>query len=149
MHDLCVGMLIWNDFLKKVLLCYFEAMNVNILLFETGLSSYPQKVIENLKKTDIFITEAFNPLKIDNPEGFRLALTIMKLNFTTKPIVVFQHLEDVFIKIPVLMDFSTIHHLPEKIQALKEIDKPDKSIFDKLIATLPGLTMMPIHKRVV
>lgn len=141
-----VGLLIWNIFLKKVLECYFEALNYTVMFFESGQSSYHQEVIGKLKKLDIFVLEAFNPLKIEDPEGFRLALKLRALQFSAKPIVVFQSLNDEFLASPFLMDYSTLHNLPDKIRMLGKIESLNPGIFDRLIAKYPILNTMPVHQ---
>jgi len=145
-----IGLLLWDDFLMQVIVEYLALTGLcNVEQFQRKAETLSAEFVNRLKKLDLFITEAFNPNKIRDAEGFRLAVKLIELGFKAKPIVIFRTIEGKHLVYPYFLDFKTIHHLPEKMKTLLSIPDIDKEPFDLLVRTYPILSKLPEHKKVV
>ena len=146
MNNHNIGLCLWNEFLRNVINLYFEGTNTGTIITFKDEAIYTKEVIEKLKSIDIFITEAFNPFKIQDPEGFRTSIKLMELGFTLKPLIIFRTIDNNFLKTPFILDYSTIHMLPQKIKELMTIRKIDISQFNPIIEAYPDLNKKPVHE---
>ena len=145
-----IGILLWDDFLTQVIVEYLALTgSYNVEQFQKKADTLSAEIVDRLKKLDIFITEAFNPNKIRDAEGFRLALKFIELGFKAKPIVIFRTIEKKHLIYPYFLDFKTIHHLPKKMETLLASTDVSKEPFDFLARMYPILSKLPEHKRVV
>ena len=147
-HNANIGVLIWDVFLKKVILFYFDVSAVfNVIYFPT--TGFSQDFISDSNRLDILIAEAFNPFSRQDPAGFRPVLELIEGGFTFKPLIIFRSLDNKYKQYPFFIDFSTINLLPEKINELLKIKKIDLDLFRDLAKSNPLLTAKPVHKNVV
>lgn len=145
-----IGILLWDDFLTQVIVEYLALTGLyNVEQFQRKAETLSAGFVDRLKKSDIFITEAFNPNKIRDAEGFRLAVKLIELGFKAKPIVIFRTIVGKYLIHPHFLDFKTIHHLPEKMETLLSVTDIDKKPFDLLARMYPILSKVPEHKRTV
>lgn len=145
-----IGILLWDDLLTQVIVGYLALTgSYDVQQFQRKAKTLSAEFVDRLKKLDLFITEAFNPNKIRDAEGFRLALKLIELGFKAKPIVIFRTIEGKYLIYPYFLDFKTIHHLPEKMETLLTSPEVSKEPFDLLARMYPILSKVPEHKRVV
>lgn len=149
MTDKCIALLIWNELLKEVIETILKKIEgYRIYYIDACLSSYSQDILQRLKDTDILIAEASRPATFLNAEGFRLTMKLTNICPRLMSLVIFKSLESRFLRFPVFADYSTIHLIPEKLQALLHSDAIDKSIFYSIIDEYPYLKTIPFHKNV-
>lgn len=145
-----IGILLWDDFLTQIIEGYLTITGFyDVQQFQRNAETLSAEFVDRLKKRDLFITEAFNPNKIWDAEGFRLALKLIELGFKAKPIVIFRTIEEKYLIYPYFLDFKTIDHLPEKMETLLASPDVSKEPFDLLARMYPILSKVPEHKRVV
>ena len=145
-----IGILLWDNFLAQAIVKYLTLTGLyKVEQFQKRADTLSVEIVVRLKKLDLFITEAFNPNKIKDAEGFRLALKLIELGFKAKPIVIFRTIEEKYLIYPYFLDFKTIHHLPEKMETLLTSPKVNKKPFHFLVRMYPILSKVPEHKRAV
>lgn len=145
-----IGILLWDDFLTQVIVEYLALTgSYDVQQFQRKAETISAEFVDRLKKLDLFITEAFNPNRIRDAEGFRLAVKLIELGFKAKPIVIFRTIEGKYLVYPYFLDFKSIHHLPEKMETLLASTDVIKEPFDLLAKMYPILSKVPEHKRAV
>ncbi len=140
-----IGLFLWNNYLRKVMVIYLKGTKLcNIINFEEK-ATYMREVLDELESLDLFIAEAFNPHRIDNAEGFRMAIRIAEFGFKAKPLIIFRKIDKEFHTIPYIIDYSTIYLLPDKIAALLRADSIDRTQLAPVIDRYPILMKAPLH----
>jgi len=146
MNSYFIGLYLWNDFLRNVVTLYFKGTNTGTVITFKDEAIYTKEVIEKLKNIDIFITEAFNPFKIQDAEGFRASMKLLELGFSLKPLIIFRTIDKNLLKYPFILDYSTIYMIPKKIEELMTIENFDAAQFIPIIEAYPVLIKEPVHR---
>ena len=145
-----VGLLIWSHDLRNLAAGCLEVIApCQVIVLQRSTDIVPAEFLSTLSRLDILITEAYNPNKFKNAEGFRLAMTIVNGHIPVLPLIIFKSLDKEYLEHPYFIDYSTFHMLDEKIDELQSMKQCDLKPFAIVAGRYPELLRIPVHRRVV
>jgi hypothetical protein len=144
------ALLLWCPFLRCFINDYlFFFQGIEPLLLQTNSRVVSSTFMEDLRRSEILITEAYNPTKYADPEGFRLAMKLVEAGVAVRPLVIFRTLETEFLSSPHFIDYGRFLQLDQKLNGLLKQEKNNLQAFVNLSRNRPELLKVPMHRRIV